>query len=199
MTLGRLFDPDPANHSVTRLLTIAHKNIEIFSKDALAERKRASIANADEWLTDYLTTAYVPNGDDFRRLKRYVADRRRTYEANYRSLRNQLFAHRGAENRTTIDALFAKTNIRELQRLLIFLRRLHEALWQLFFNGNKPTLRSARYSVSRIRQQPSPESRQSQLQERLIHETEKLVRSLTMTPNEAFRRMLRGAAAAERP
>jgi hypothetical protein len=63
--------------------------------------------------------------------------------------------------------------------MLIFQRRLHEALWQLFFNGNKPTLRPARYSVNQIRQQPSPESQRLQLQERLIHETEELLRSLS--------------------
>ncbi len=179
VTLGRMFDPKPENHSVTRLLSIAHSNLEIFSKEALADRKRELSANADEWLREYLLEVYVPNNDDFRRLKRYVAIRRRIYEENYRPLRNQLYAHRSASDQANIAALFAKTNIVELQKILIFLRRLHEALWQLFFNGNKPTLRPARYSVKNIRQQPSPESQRVQLQEKLIHETEQLLRSLS--------------------
>lgn len=178
VTLGRVFDPDTANHSVTRLLSIAHRNIGIFSKEALAERKREFSTNAAEWLEEYLKTVYVPTVDDFRKLKRYVAVRRRIYEENYRPLRHKLFAHRGTTERTEIAALFAKTNIRELQQLLVFLRRLHETLWQLFNNGNKPTLRPARYSVNRMREEPSPADRQTQLQERLTHETEKFVRSL---------------------
>jgi hypothetical protein len=178
VTVGRVFDPDPNNHSITRLLSIAHRNLDIFSKDALAERKRELSANADEWLPEYLKSVYVPDGDDFRRLKRYVAVRRRIYEENYRPLRHLVFAHRSASDSSDVAALFAKTNIRELQQLLVFLRRIHEALWQLFFNGNKPTLRPARYSVNRMREQPSPSPRRAQLQEWLTHEAEQLVRSL---------------------
>ena len=81
-----------------------------------------------------------------------------------------------------MHALFGKTNIGELQKLLIFLRRLHEALWQLFHNGRKPTLQPARYSVKRIRQQPSPQHRGQGLQERLTHEIEAF---LTTTANKA--------------
>jgi hypothetical protein len=178
VTLGRVFDPKPEHHSVTRLLSIAHGNLDIFSKEALADRKRELSANADEWIAEYLRDVYVPTGDEFRRLKRYVATRRRAYEKNYRPLRHKVFAHNASE-RADVAALFAKTNIRELQQMLVFLRRLHEALWQLFFNGYKPTLGPARYSVNRIREQPSPVHRQQQLQERLTHETEQLLRSLT--------------------
>ncbi|MBY0265999.1 MAG: hypothetical protein K2W84_06265 [Burkholderiales bacterium] len=178
VTLGRVFDPDPNNHSITRLLGIAHRNLDIFSKDALAERKRELSTNADQWLPEYLKSVYVPDGEDFRRLKRHVAIRRRIYEESYRPLRHQVFAHRSASDSFDVSALFAKTNIRELQLLLVFLRRMHEALWQLFFNGLKPTLRPARYSVNQIREQPSSSIRQSQLQERLTHEAESVVRSL---------------------
>lgn len=178
ITLGRIFDPNPDNHSITRLLNIAHGNLYIFSKESLAERKRELSSNADDWLTEYLRDAYTPCKEDFRKLKRYVAIRRRIYERNYGPIRHMVFAHRSASNSANSSALFANTNIRELQKMLVFLRRLHEALWQLFFNGYKPTLRPARYSVNRIREQPSPQIGQHQLQERLTHETEVLLRSI---------------------
>lgn len=178
LALGRMFDPDQNNHSITRLLGLAHRNLQLFSKEALAERKRELSPNADEWLPEYLKGVYVPSSDDFRKLKKYVAIRRRTYEENYRPLRHQYFAHRSATESSDVAALFAKTNIRELQQLLTFLRRLHEALWQLFYNGHKPTLRPARYSVNRMRELPSPSPCQAALQERIIHETEQVVRSL---------------------
>jgi hypothetical protein len=171
VALGRIFDPDPKNHSVTRLLSLAHGNLEIFSKDALADRKRKLSENADEWLTDYLKNVYVPKAGDFRRLKRQVSLRRKTYEDKYRPLRHKLYAHRGAMSAEQVSQLFARTNLRELRQLLVFLGRLYQALWQLYFNGHKIALRPARFSVRRMLEQPSPNANSGQLQERLVHET----------------------------
>ena len=171
LALGRVFDPDPNNHSVTRLLSVAHGNLGIFSKDSLAARKRKSNTNAGEWLPEYIETAYEPSHEDFRRMKRYVAKRRKTYEANYRPLRHKVFAHRGVATSFEVDELFAKTNIKELQQLLVFLCRLYEVLWQLYYNGCKPTLGPARFSVNRILHQPRPDVMPGKLHERLIHET----------------------------
>jgi hypothetical protein len=170
VALGRIFDPDPKNHSVTRLLSLAHANPEIFSKEALAERKRRLSPSADEWLSDYLKTAYVPTGADFRRLKRYVAFRRKVYEQNYRPLRHKVFAHRGVASPSEVSALFSKTDLRELRQLLVFLGRLYESLWQLYHNGHKPTLRPARSSVKGMLEQPSPKAKDGKLQERLVYE-----------------------------
>lgn len=172
VALGRVFDPDTTNnHSVTRLLAFAHANINIFSKEALAARKRKLSANADEWLPEYLAAAYAPTSDDFRRLKRHVALRRKVYEQNYRPLRHKVFAHRGVATQAEVTDLFAKTNLRELRQLLVFLGRLYEALWQVYFNGHKPVLRPARFSVYRMLELPSPNVKHGKLQERLVHET----------------------------
>lgn len=172
VALGRVFDPDPGNFSVTRLLALAHANLDIFSKDALAIRKRKLSANADEWLPEYLSDVYVPSRADFRNLKRHVSARRKLYEEKYRPLRHKVFAHRGVATREEVGDLFAKTNLKELQQLLVFLGRLYSALWNLYFNGHKPTLRPARYSVQRMLELPSPNVKQAKLQERLIHEAQ---------------------------
>ncbi len=74
IALGRVFDQDPSTHNLDRLLRIAQTNLSIFSKAALAERKRRGSMNADEWLNNYLRGVYVPRVDDFRRLRRYVAE-----------------------------------------------------------------------------------------------------------------------------
>lgn len=171
VTLGRVFDPDSSNHSVTRLVAFAHKNLDIFSKEALAVRKRKDSPNADEWLPEYLENAYVPTNDDFRRLKRHVALRRKTYQDKYRPVRHKVYAHRGEVTKPEISALFSKIDLRELRQLLVFLGRLYETLWELYYNGRKPLLRKARFSVARILDQPSPNSRQGDLQERMIQET----------------------------
>ncbi len=170
VALGRIFDPDQSNYSVTRLLALAHANLDIFSKDALANRKRKLSANAEEWLPEYLATVYVPSREDFRNLKRHVTVRRKLYEEKYRPCRHKVFAHRGVTTREEVGELFAKTNLKELRQILVFLARLYSSLWSLYFNGHKPTLRPARYSVKRMLEQPSPNVKHAKLQERLVHE-----------------------------
>jgi AbiU2 len=87
------------------------------------------------------TIVYEPGPADFRRLRADVARQRRIYEDRYRELRHKVFAHKGLSHPQQITALFARTNIREMQRMLAFLMAPHQALWQLFNNGRKPTLR----------------------------------------------------------
>lgn len=53
----------------------------------------------------------------------------------------------------------------------MFLGRLYEALWQTYYNGHKPVLRPACYSVNRMLEQPLPNVKHGKLQERLVHET----------------------------
>ena len=177
VTLGRIFDPNTNNHSVSRLLLIAHSNLEIFSKEALANRKRLESLNADEWLPEYLDSVYVPKSKDIRNLKTHVAKRRRIYEEKYRPLRHTVFAHRGKLTQSEIEKLFANTNITELQKMLVFLSKLHEALWQLYFNGRKPSLQPARYSLKQILDKPSQNPKQGKLQERVVHEIQKFLES----------------------
>lgn len=177
IALGRVFDQS-SPHNVDRLLGSAQQHPGIFSKAAFAERKRRESANADEWLDEYLRDVYLPTPDDFRRLRKYVARRRKIYASNYRDLRHKVFAHTVCSDPRDAEALFAKTNVRELQQLLTFLSRLEKALWHLFHNGRKPNLRPVRYSVKRIRNLSSPRHGGGAVQERLTHEIERFLKTL---------------------
>jgi hypothetical protein len=176
IALGRVFDQEQNTHNIDRVLRIGQRNPEIFSLDALAGRKRRGNSNASEWLDEYLENAYVPNPEDFRRLRKHVAARRKIYEASFRPIRHKVFAHKQIAEQSETYALFANAKIAEIQRLLVFLRRLYEALWELFFNGRKPVLRPARYSVTQMLAQPSAKGRS--LQERLTKETESFLKSI---------------------
>ena len=115
-----------------------------------------------------LQSAYVPKPGDFRRLRSNVRDRRRLYESKDPAGPSpQGFAHKVVTKPDSVAALFARTNIRELQRTLAFLGSLHEALWQLFFNGRRPSLRPRRYLVRRMRDLPSPAWKRRAVQERI--------------------------------
>jgi len=139
VTLGRVFDQDSA-HNLDRLLRIAQKNPEIFSKLALAQRRISDRAEESEWpgwLNDFVQNAYEPAADDFRQLRKQVNGQRKIYELRYRGLRDKVYAHNATANSTESFALFVKVDTSELHRMFTFFGSLHEALWQLFFNGRK--------------------------------------------------------------
>jgi hypothetical protein len=175
IALGRIFDQG-SDHNIDKLLRIAQDNPEIFSKAALGRRRQGKEAEKPEWLDEFLRNAFEPTPKDFRRIRAYIRKRRKIYENNYRELRHKVYAHKAASDAESA-ALFAKTNVRELQRVFAFLCSLHEALWQLFFNGRRPVLRPRRYSIKRIRALPPPSKWHQAVQEKITHEAEQFLTS----------------------
>lgn len=169
IVLGRIFDQS-SKHNIDVLLKLAETNIDIFSKPKLAARKRQGSQNADEWLNDYLKSSYEPTIRDFRELRKNVKKYRKFYEANYRDIRHKIYAHKEVTESARLQALFNRTNIRELQKIFAFVNRIYEALWELFHNGRMPTLRSRRYSVKSIMKNRKLEWQSQTIQERIVGE-----------------------------
>lgn len=178
IVLGRIFDQN-STHNVDKLLRIAQDNRQIFSKEAFRRRRQGNESELPSWLEDYVQGIYEPISDDFRRLRNHVKKWRKTYENNYRDVRRKYFAHKEVSERTQVELLFQKTNIRELQRMLSFLRSLHDSLQQLFLNGRKPVLRPNRYSIKQIREVPTLAHRSESVQERIVHEAESFLTTLS--------------------
>ena len=176
IALGRVFDSNSA-HNINQLLKVAQASrAQLFSKAALSRRKQGSKPQPPEWLVEFLRGAHEPSADDFRKTKKRVAKWRRTYEANYRDVRHQVFAHKEATEEPEITALFSKGTNRELQHLIASLVTLHEALWQLFMNGRKLVLRPVRFSVSAIRRRPKPKFFSNRaVQEAITHEAQEFL------------------------
>ena len=80
-------------------------------------------------------------------LRAHIKKHRQIYETNYRDLRNRIYAHTVATEQTDIRQIISRTNVREIERLLLFLMRVYESLWHLFMNGRKPRLRAIPRSV----------------------------------------------------
>jgi hypothetical protein len=175
IVLGRIFDQS-SDHNLDKLLRIAQDNPGIFSKAALGRRRQGNESEKPEWLTEFLRNTYEPTSKDFRRIRAYIRKRRKIYETNYRDLRHKVYAHKAMSDAESAE-LFAKTNIRELQRVFAFLGSLHEALWELFFNGRRPVLRPRRYSIKRIRALPPPSKWHQAVQEKITHEAERFLTS----------------------
>jgi hypothetical protein len=139
VTLGRIFDQD-STHNLDKLLRLAEDHREIFSKAALAGRRQGRNTPAPEWLDEYVQSVYEPETSDFRLLRKQIAEKRRTFESNYKEIRRQFFAHKAISKPEQIAELFGRTNVDELKQLLAFLLSVHEALWQLFNNGRRPDI-----------------------------------------------------------
>jgi hypothetical protein len=182
IVLGRIFDRDPRSHGVYKLLRLAQNNPEMFHKDALGERKQRASANASEWLADYLHSKHDLTRADFRRLRAHTNKWHRVYKQAYEPIRNRVFAHNEITSPEARAQLFAKTNVREIQRLMMFLRQLHEGLWEFFNNGYKPILRPQRYSLSGIRAS-APRNPRDDVQERITIEAEQFLLDAAAVPS----------------
>lgn len=178
IVLGRIFD-QKSKHNIDRLIKIAQDNKDIFSKAALAKRKKSGSANADEWLDDYLKSVYEPTAKDFRELRKKIREFRKIYESNYRDIRHKIYAHKAVSDAEEIQKLFSKTNIRELQKVFVFVNALYEALWELLYNGRKPILRRMRYSVKSMMRNRKPEWQSQTVQERMVGEISDFLSTLT--------------------
>lgn len=171
IALGRVFDQG-SPHNLDRVLRLAQDNQGIFSKAELGRRKQSIAPTSPPWLENYLRKAYVPTPADFHRLRAAVVKWRRIYVSNYRDIRHKRIAHTVVSDRAEIDALFAKTNVQELERMLEFLGAIHEALQGLFDNGRKPVLSPRPHSLASMRAAPASKAGRTTVQEQIVHETE---------------------------
>jgi len=178
IVLGRIFDQN-SKHNIDRLIKVAQNNTAIFSKEALEVRKRSLSKNADEWIKDYIKDVYEPQSGDFRRLRRHVFNYRKIYENRYRDIRRKIHAHKELSKLDDMQKLFNNTNIREMEKLSIFLNKLHGCLWELYHNGKKPILRPMRYSVKSMRKSILPDGWNSHVQEHMVQEVEKFFRIIS--------------------
>lgn len=168
ISLGRIFD-QKSNHNVDRLIRKAQNYPHIFSKPALGKRKKKGSPNADEWLPD-----------DFRRIRKHVKKYRKIYEQNYKDIRRKIFAHKELSDKSSINELYKKTQIGELQKIFIFLNKLYEAFWELYHNGRKPVLRPMRHSVVSITEKRRQEWESRGVHENIVSETQDFFKLFTL-------------------
>jgi hypothetical protein len=183
ISLGRIFDNN-SRYNIDQLLCSAESNMSLFQREALAERKREGRTSNPSWLLDYLNKAYFPKPSDFSRLRKKVNEYRALYEHSFKPARNKYIAHRERQKHEDVSALFGRGKIKDLWRLTTFLQQLHEALWQLYHNGQKPRFRRMRYSVAAMFKNPA---NGSSAHEDMVRETQKLMKLLEESaPNKAL-------------
>ena len=82
-----------------------------------------------------------------------------------------------AHQDSLIDLPNRRGFMRDLERLIVFLNQLYDTLWNMYFNGGRPRLRPARFSVKGLVRRPTSHLRSNATQERIVAETR---RSLEM-------------------
>jgi len=198
IALGRVFDLK-SPYNLNELLVSMENNLTLFSREALALRKRALGFTDEARLAEYVAAAYVPTETDIRRLRQSVKRYRAIYDRAIRPVRHQYLAHRQAHGQVRIASLYAKGKVKELWCLSVYLIRLHQTLWNQLYNGREPTLRLSRYSPKVMYDRPSHVSGPH---ERIVHETRELMRfienatrnsSLKPNRNDSFRSPSRSA------
>ena len=181
IALGRIFDQN-SPHNLDKVVRIARDNPDIFSKAVLGRRKQGNQREASGWLDKYLQDACMPTTTDFRRLKRHIKKYRRIYESNYRDLRHKVYAHKVASDPGAIQVLVAKTKIREMEQLFVFLLKMCETLWQLYVNGRKPVLRPLRWSAKSLRRLAAAPGEGRGVHEDITREAVKALKACALQP-----------------
>jgi hypothetical protein len=154
ITLGRIFDTN-SKHNIHILFKVIEDNKFIFSKKSFEKRwlNNEDVKNSKmaSYLSEYMKNFYEPTDKDFRELKKLISKQKKIYETIYRPIRNH-FGHKKYSTNEEIQALFDKVNISELEKFCTNLEGLHEALWQLYYNGRGPLLpiKQSRYSTKNI-------------------------------------------------
>lgn len=194
IALGRLFDTHSA-HNINALIRRAQEHRSVFSKSALAVRKQAGAPAPPPWLDDFMQGVVDPTVHSFRALRKEVAKYRAIYEARYDVIRNKVVAHSEIVDAESVAALFAKTNSRELERLVVFPLSVHAAFWQLYYNGGPLVLRRLRHSASHMTRTISSASR-GRVQEFVVRDTVEALREAARPNNrmEQARWLMRAAA-----
>jgi hypothetical protein len=144
VVLGRVFD-QKSKHNVDSLIRAAGADLDVFSLESLRSRKEA-LRITPEQAANYVAGRHALSTSDVRTLRKQVAHYRRIYVDRYRDVRDQ-FAHKNTAVRSEIDALFAKTNTEEMKEIFGFLHGLHDAMWELLFNGRRPDVQVRKFTL----------------------------------------------------
>lgn len=200
LTAAKIFGPRKTNpHNIDWLFQIVRDSrTTVFSKGALEARKRQGSPNATRWLHGYMTGVRAPTAADVNRLHQLSQRHRRTYETQFADVRNLYVAHNVLVEPEAKSAVFQKTRIRDFEKLVAFLNQLHKAIWEMYYNGQRPTLRPMTHSVRSLVTKNLRDLRETPHHEHIVAETRicmALVTRAAATMSDASRRALRWSSA----
>lgn len=188
LTVGKIFDRAGDAHSIDKLLKYVYENRQtVFSRTALAQRKKQMAPELGEALADYMRGVHEFKQSDIQRVNRLLKKYRRIYFEQFRDIRTNLIAHTLVVDPAKIDAMYAKTNWRDFEKCVRFLNQLSNALWHLYYNGTLPRIRPMRHSTRVLLAMPLKQLRRGSTSENIVRETRMCLDTLLVG-----RRVVRG-------
>jgi hypothetical protein len=178
IVLGRVFDPNN-QYGPYAVLRAARSAPEIFSFDALAERKRRIFGDDQQGLANYMADIKVPTKKHFSRLQGALDGYKKIFDDDYRDLRSKVFAHKVYAGKKVSD-LFSRTNIDDLQRMVAFLGRFFDAWSNTYENGNRLVLRRRRRSVNEMLAKPRGKRLIKPIEEEIVAATARVLESIAI-------------------
>jgi len=133
---GRIFDPTRGAYSIHDFLksTVAYKGL--FSRDALADRKRIASGQAEpEWLDGYVKAAWEPTTEDLKKIRATVEASDAKWKKVYQPIRNKVFAY--TDPKAVVEDLFRDTLVGDIEDILHDLNKIRTAVFQLIENGRQ--------------------------------------------------------------
>lgn len=180
IALGRVFD-SANQHGPTALVGKVRAAQRLFSRRALAARKKAIFGKDRTGLKEYLKDTRVPGEREFARLERLAKGYTDEFNgAVYRELRNRVFGHLVYTKADKVTSLFSQTNIDDLQRMVSFLYRLHGAIREAYDNGTPLRLRRARRSVLEMLEKPKGRRLIKPVAEEITAETKRVMQRMAL-------------------
>jgi hypothetical protein len=181
--VGRIFGAgargkDRPQHTVDTLLRFAEQHLEMFSREALLTRKRRA-GVAAEHLPDIAALAHVPSAKDLHRLGAQLRSYRRAYRSQFADIRNLDLAHTVVIDSNDRSELYARTRRRDLERMIVRLTQIHNALWHLFNNGLRPRLTPMAWASRALVRRPVGDRRKSTAHEAIVIDTKKCLQMIT--------------------
>jgi hypothetical protein len=136
MGLGRLFDRRGDAHSLMELLDATEEHPGFFSKGALRTRKLRTVGNQDDprVIEASLEGIWEPTRDELRQIRKEVEPSIRIYRAIYRTIRHEIFAHLGKDQKKIADVL-SNTLLADIDMMFLDLLEVMDALHAIFDNG----------------------------------------------------------------
>jgi hypothetical protein len=132
--LGRIFGT--SGYPIHKFLKQMTPHPELFSKEALSQRKREDAQDANpEWLARYLEDVWVPTTNDLEDIARSIDPVTAIWKKSHKPIRDKIFAHRDLA--ASITDLFGAATVGEIEDILHALNRVRIALDQLWLNGRR--------------------------------------------------------------
>lgn len=136
MGVGRLFDSRGDAHSIMELLDATEEHPGFFSKGALRARKLRTVGNQDDpqVIEVSLEGIWEPTRAELQQIRKEVEPSIRIYRARYQTIRHEIFAHIGKDQKKIANAL-SNALLGDIDMMFLDLLEVMDALHALFDNG----------------------------------------------------------------